>query len=1426
MDQQPEKPEPIWQRAVRKQAQQAWEVAKAQAAKVDWKKLRWRRILAYVAAVGAGIVVLIAATGIGLNTDPGKRFLLGLINGFATDTGLKVHIGALEGSIYGDLTLRDIQVSDPKGVFLTSPRVHLNWRPLAYVRKHVDIRDLSTPRIDVLRLPQLNPGKPQPQGSLLPDLAIDINRVRADFISLHAGVAGGDARNLNFSGVVHILHKRAQITATAFSDRNDQLGLRLDARPDDNRLDLDAHLNAPQDGVVVTLLGLGRPLRADLDGKGSWKQWDGKLKANLANDSLADLALTARGGRFTVKGPTRPDLILSGESADILKPNVRVDFDGALAKRRLDVALALASDVATVKAQGLLDLAYSRFGHVEVHANLLKPERLDKTFTASDLHADLRVDGAFVTPRIDYDIDATRFGFGGLKVAGLHAEGKSHFDQNELKVPLHAEWASLSGIDARVDPLLTHLTLNGDLTLDHSQLSSDNLRLKTDRVQASADLQADLSRGMFASNVKAGLKGYRLDQIGTADLGTSVKVARTKTGQLTLAGNFTARSTQWENDGVAKFLGGNAKLAGNYGLAPGGKVFVGKMTGQAPDFTLLSGDGTFGPKGALLFKATAQSKQYGPLELAVTGTADKPQAELKATSPGLGMQIKDVVADLAPATDGYAVKVTGGSAYGPFSADTLLVTAKGPLAVDIHQGQFAGVGLAGRLTQTEAGPFAGTLSLNGSGLTGTAHLDSLNGDQAAAINAIGNHVELPGDLNVHVGRAIITANAVLRKEIQVDADVQMADLTYQTFSLATGRAKVMLRGENGTVQAVAHGRKDIPFDLAVNAKIAPNLYTVAAQGKANDIDFHLDHPARIEQRDGIWVLTPVALVTPSGRMDLAGTFGNGYKVQARLDGVDLGLIDAFQADAGVTGKMDGAIDFTQSGDAYPTARANLKISRFSRASAAVASTPVDLAIDAALTPGQGESGNYVRALVRRGSIIVGRVQMNLTPAAPGPESKNGWTKQITNAGVTGGIRYNGPAGVLFSLAGQPRQQLDGPIAVAADFSGQLNAPHLNGLIKANSLTYDNEDLGTRITAVSLDGRFSNDKLELTKFHGTAGQGEVGGTGWVSLAASDKFPLQVHVDLHNACLARSDSVDSTVSGSIDLSNDATNGAVIKGDLRLPELRYVVTHQGAAEINELEGVHHKGYSQVAAAQTGLAAPALWKLDIRVRADNQIFVSGMGLESEWRMNLHVGGTTRDPRVDGEMDKVRGYYQFAGRDFNIDEGTIRFNGGALMDPEIDITASGTVKDVNGIIRVTGSAQRPDIAFSSTPALPQDEVLSRMLFGESVTNLSATEALQLASAVNGLRGGKDYLNPLGALRQATGIDRLRVVGADTATGRGTSLAAGKYLTNSVYVEIVTDSKGFTGTQIEIALSRALSLLSSTGGTAGTSVGLRYSKDY
>ena len=219
-------------------------------------------------------------------------------------------------------------------------------------------------------------------------------------------------------------------------------------------------------------------------------------------------------------------------------------------------------------------------------------------------------------------------------------------------------------------------------------------------------------------------------------------------------------------------------------------------------------------------------------------------------------------------------------------------------------------------------------------------------------------------------------------------------------------------------------------------------------------------------------------------------------------------------------------------------------------------------------------------------------------------------------------------------------------------------------------------------------------------------------------------------------------------------------------------------------------------------------------------------MGLESEWSLNMRVGGTVRCADRDGRAEIVRGTYSFAGKRFDINRGNVRFSGNALSDPDLDISATTDTNGITAVINIGGTGQRPQITFTSTPALPQDEVLSRLLFGTNPENLSATEALQLAAALNSLRGSGGGLNPLGKLRGALGIDRLRILGADEASGRGTALAAGKYITRNIYIEIITDARGFTATQLEISLTKSLSILSSTSSFGGSGASVKYQKNF
>ena len=1398
----------------------------------ETKRPPWLRIVKWIGIAILTLALLLLAVVLGINTDPGRRFVADRIGGYTTASGLKIRVGRIDGSLYGKMVLSDVRVADPRGVFLTSPRLDIDWRPFAFVDNHVDVRSLRTGLVTLGRRPVLKPVPSDPNAPLLPDLDIDVNRLTIARFVIGRAVTG-QTHILSLDGQAHIADRRAQLAADAVALRGpgvaggDRLRLKLDAVPDRDKLDVDVKLVAPTGGVVATMGGLKAPLTLSVGGRGSWASWSGKAVATLGAGQLADLNVNARSGHIEVRGMTRPGLYLAGPVERLTAPGLAVAIDTTLNDRKADTRIKLKSDALAVDAGGLIDLANSRFGNFAVDARLLTPGAIAPNLRGRDVAARMVLDGAFPTPTVDYKVRAAAIGFGITTVEDVYAEGLARVNSDRILVPIKGRARRITGLNPAVGGLLTNITLNGDLAYNNGSVLSDNLRVHSDRIDATAVIAANITTGRYVGALKGRVNNYRVDGIGILNVTTDARLVPSANGGFGIKARVVAQTSRLFNEGARNFLGGNAIVRADIGYDPAGLVTFSGLRLNAPQFRITRGEGRYNlSNGAVVVDADAYSTQYGPLTARVTGTATAPVVVLRAARPGFGVGLKNVQARVVGRGGAYAITASGGTNYGPFTAN-VLVRPGAQLAVDVNRVTFAGVNFTGRVVQTAAGPFAGQLRFAGSGLTGDVRLAAQGKYQRADVNGRAYSARIPGAVDFTIGRAIVTASAVLYPTApRIVADAQIADLRYGALVLSAGRAKVNYIGGRGTAQALLTGSNGVPFRLAVNARLTPNEYLVAAQGQGNGIDFRTINPARIQAAGGTYRLAPTRVdfgrggVT-SGSARLAGSYGRGTNAQVRLDRLDLSVANALVANLGIGGQVTGSLDFAQaSSTAVPTIDARATIANFTRSGLAAVSSPVDIVFASRLDNGGGEA----RALVKRGGTVVGRMLAGLRPLGGG----GSWSTRLLAAPLSGGIRYNGPSAVLFSFAAIPHQQLSGPIAVAADFSGRLQAPLLSGLVRADNLTYDNETFGTRLSQMRLQARFTNDRLEITQLQARAGNGSVQAQGTIGLAAASGFPIDIRATLDNAQLAKSDALEATTTGTLHLTN-GPGGGLIQGDLRIPRARYQIVRQGQAEVPELTGVRRKSDIRLAR-PTDRPTPApvgLFKLDLRVRAQNQLFVSGMGLDSEWEMDLRIGGTSAAPVVTGGLDVVKGAYSFAGKRFELSRGQVRFRGGALTDPDIDIQATTTANGITAIINITGTGQRPQIAFTSTPVLAQDEVLSRLLFGASPGNLSATEAIQLAAALNSLRGsGGGGLNPLGKLRSATGFDRLRIVGADQASGRGTALAAGKYITKNVYVEIVTDARGFTATQLEVALTKALSVLSSTGSFGGSNASLRYSRDF
>ncbi len=247
----------------------------------------------------------------------------------------------------------------------------------------------------------------------------------------------------------------------------------------------------------------------------------------------------------------------------------------------------------------------------------------------------------------------------------------------------------------------------------------------------------------------------------------------------------------------------------------------------------------------------------------------------------------------------------------------------------------------------------------------------------------------------------------------------------------------------------------------------------------------------------------------------------------------------------------------------------------------------------------------------------------------------------------------------------------------------------------------------------------------------------------------------------------------------------------------------------------------------------------LDITVELPGQVFVRGRGLDSEWRGKLAISGTSAQPIIAGSLETVRGNFSLLGKDFKLTNGTIAFSGDAKIDPALDIQAAATTADITATVQIGGVASAPTLKLSSTPELPQDEIISRVLFGKSVGQITPAQGVQIASAAASLAGGGPGL--LDKVRSSLGLDRFDFGSGTTANNAagnassnaatsslgGTTVSAGKYVAEGVYVGV--DQGASTGTskgKVEIEIAPNVSVETDVGATGGNGIGLNWKLDY
>jgi len=248
----------------------------------------------------------------------------------------------------------------------------------------------------------------------------------------------------------------------------------------------------------------------------------------------------------------------------------------------------------------------------------------------------------------------------------------------------------------------------------------------------------------------------------------------------------------------------------------------------------------------------------------------------------------------------------------------------------------------------------------------------------------------------------------------------------------------------------------------------------------------------------------------------------------------------------------------------------------------------------------------------------------------------------------------------------------------------------------------------------------------------------------------------------------------------------------------------------------------------------------LALTIDAPSQVFVRGHGLDAEMGGTLKIGGTSAAPTVDGGFELRHGTFSLAGQTLNFTSGKVAFGGTGVtgkLDPTLDFVAETTANNITATLKITGYADAPKLQLSSTPDLPQDEILGQLLFGQSTQRLSPFQLAAIAQGLASFSGGGGGGGPLASMRSGLGLDRLSV-GSGSGGTSGATVEAGKYVANGVYVGAKQGSSGGSQAQVQIDLTKHLKLQTTlgTGGTPatgitpendpGSSIGLTYGFEY
>ena len=1414
--------------------------------------------------LAALIAALVLLHALARAAESDKGVIADLISRALSSPSMMVSIGAVDGVLSSDASIRDIVLSDRNGPWLKVDKVRLIWSRLALLKRRLEVDRLTIDHMQVLRRPLPSESPPPPDNAapqpILPELPLKVivKQFAVQDLSIGEPVVGVAAQ-LSLAGKATLGPPSEGLDLHLTAKRLDAAGefsTQLVFVPASNNLTLNLDFNEPAGGLFAHFANLPGlpPVRLAFDGSGPLDHFDAKLDFTAGADIWArgDVVVAGQndGRRLTLDlnsrleglfpSVIRPvfagDTTLKGavlfkDDSSIALPgglhlvsaNARLDFEGGKsADNQLDLKLH-AGAIPGATAIGKLDLNASIEGP-------LSGPRIEGAFDAGQIRvAEGSLDNVTATfranpngPLVD---ESTRISFearGAMK--GLHLAGPA--------------LARAIGSDATLN-LRGSASSSGEATFDALELASPGFTahyaglLGRKKVHGRLDVQADdLSR--FALIAGSSLKGEA--RIG-ADL-----YGAPRYGELTATLDARATNLATGYAILDRVTGGELRLTGAAKVLPGGGFgFSDLKASGAHGSARLNGDYAQDKVNIDAAIDVLQAQVLDPriagkaeVVASLSGAPSDLSAKLKASlgegrlldrkTSGLTLEARaSHITDLVEANASLAGDVDGQPLQ---SSAHVAKRADGGWAIDNLGLTLASARLAGALTISAGGLANGELSFSATNLDDLSPLvlTKLSGSVQAKVTAAGASGRQSVSIAANSDRMSVGSNRFegLNVDLTIDdvwdakgvsgvASLSRAELAGVSISdvklTAAGDADSSDLEFSGAVQGVAlrargklFGGPPVRLDLA--------SFTAERGGQR----IALAGPAALVYQGGGLDIEHLAFAVDRGRISLAGHAGSTLDLRATAAGLPLAALDLAAPGLGLSGVADG--EATLKGTpASPTGDWKIRLKQVTLAQMRnSAAPPLDIAGSGRL--GGGRTTLDLTLNAGAGSAV------RLTGSAP--LSTDGALDVKIDGKLDAALANNS-----LSVAGR---RLTGSLAIALQLRGTIAKPQASGSVRLVNGAFSDDVTGFKLTAIN--GLFvaNGDAIRIDRLSGsTPNNGSIDASGEVKLDPAAGFPGSIRLNGKHAQLVSNDTVVATADLALTIAGRLGQKPNVDGRITILSMDITVPDRFNSVSGPIPGTKHLNptptararLAQLARAKAARARSPLFDatLALTVSAANRIFVHGRGINAEVSGDLNVSGAAADPRVTGGFDLLRGSLSLLGKQLVFTRGRVQFHGAVM--PDLDFVAETTAGDITARISVTGPAAEPVFAITSDPSLPQDEILARILFQKPSGSLSAFQALQLANAVATLTGRGDVFE---RLRKSFGLSSLNV--GSSATG-SPLLGLSRAINDRISVGVTTGARPQdNGVNVDLDVTRHIRLQAGVDATGGSSAGVGAEWEY